>query len=154
MEITFKHSDLIHSALDIILGNDSVNLVIRDKNLILFRTESGLKGVVIKSEKNEMQVIVEGNVLYTIENDIYKILNYRSEIPPLEAFIPMLINLYNQNIQLKSKILVAGLLKGISQMITSDLVNVNFDKIFGPIAFIKNSNSKKENIITDTNGWD
>ena len=44
MEFTLKHTDLIYSALDIILDGDGVNLVLRDKDLILFRTDNGHKG--------------------------------------------------------------------------------------------------------------
>ena len=122
MEFTLKHTDLIYSALDIILDGDGVNLVLRDKDLILFRTDNGNKGVVLKAEDGNMEVIVGGKSVYFIEKEVYRILNYQSKIPPLEIFTPLLINLYHKNLQPKSKILVGSLLKGISQMVISGII--------------------------------
>ncbi len=147
MEFTLKHTDLIYSALDIILDGDGVNLVVRDKDLILFRTDKGYRGVVLKTENGDMEVIVAGESVYIIEKNVYKILNYGVNIPPLDVFSPILINLYHQDLQPKSKILVGSLLKGISQMVISGIVNVNFDKKFGPLSFIRSSSCEIENFI-------
>jgi hypothetical protein len=147
MEFTLKHTDLIYSALDIILDGDGVNLVLRDKDLILFRTDNGNKGVVLKAEDGNMEVIVGGKSVYFIEKEVYRILNYQSKIPPLEIFTPLLINLYHKNLQPKSKILVGSLLKGISQMVISGIISVDFNKKFGPLSFTRSFSSEIENFL-------
>jgi hypothetical protein len=78
MEFTLKHTDLIYSALDIILEGDGVNLVLRDSDLILFRTNSGINGAVLKSESGDRDVIINEECVYTIEKEVYKILSYGS----------------------------------------------------------------------------
>ena len=149
MEFTLKHTDLIYSALDIILDGDGVNLVIRDKDLILFRTDNGYKGAVVKSENDNMDVIIAGNVIYTIEKEVYNILNYGPKIPSLEVFTPILINLYHRELQLKSKILVGRILEGITQMVISEIISVNLDKSFGPLSFVRSSNPIIENSLPE-----
>ena len=147
MEFTLKHTDLIYSALDIILDGDGVNLVLRDKDLILFRTDNGHKGVVLKTEDGNMEVIVGGKSVYVIEKEVYRILNYQSKIPPLEIFTPLLINLYHKNLQPKSKILVGSLLNGISQLVISGISSVDLDKKFGPLSFTRSFSSEIENFL-------
>jgi len=148
MEYTLKHTDLIYSALDIILDGDGVNLVIRDKNLILFRTDKGNKGAIVKTQNEDMEVIVSGEVVYVIEKEVYKILNYGQKIPSLEVFTPTLINLYHLNLQPKSKILVGKILEGIAQMVIYKIINVDLDKTFGHFSFVRSSKFNMENFLS------
>ena len=149
MEFTLKHTDLIYSALDIILDGDGTNLVLRDDAIILFRTDKGINGVVLKTKSGDMDVIIKEECVYTIEKEVYKILSYGSNIPPLEVFTPMLINLYYQNLQYKSKILVGRILEGIAQMVISKIISVNLDKKFGPLSYVRNANHEIENFLSE-----
>lgn len=149
MEFTLKHTDLIYSALDIILEGDVVNLVLRDSDLILFRTDNGINGVVLKTESGDRDVIVNEECIYTIEKEVYKILSYGSSIPPLEVFTPILINLYYQDLQHKSKILVGRILEGITQMVISEIISVNLDKNFGRLSYVRNTNREIENFLSE-----
>ena len=149
MEFTLKHTDLIYSALDIILDGDSVNLVLRDRDLILFRTDKGINGVVLKAESGDRDVIINEQSVYTIEKEVYKILSYGSSIPPLEVFTPILINLYYRELQHKSKIIVGRILEGITQMVISELISVNLDKNFGHLSYIRNTNREIENFLSE-----
>lgn len=149
MEFTLKHTDLIYSALDIILEGDVVNLVLRDSDLILFRTDNGINGVVLKTESGDRDVIVNEECIYTIEKEVYKILSYGSSIPTLEVFTPILINLYYQDLQHKSKILVGRILEGITQMVISEIISVNLDKNFGRLSYVRNTNREIENFLSE-----
>jgi hypothetical protein len=149
MEFTLKHTDLIYSALDIILDDDGTNFVLRDDDIILFRTDKGINGVVLKNKAGDMDVIIKEKCVYTIEKEVYLILSYGSDIPPLEVFTPMLINLYYQNLQHKSKILVGRILEGIAQMVISKIISVNLDKKFGPLSYVRNANHEIENFLSE-----
>ena len=149
MEFTLKHTDLIYSALDIILDGDETNFVLRDSDLILFKTDKGIKGVVLKTESGDRDVIINEQCVYTIEKEVYKILSYGPTIPPLEVFTPMLINLYYQDLQHKSKILVGRILEGITQMVISKIISVNLDKNFGPLSYVRDTNREIENFLSE-----
>jgi hypothetical protein len=126
-----KHLDLLYSALDLFLEDDSTDVIIRDEQLVLFRTTLGLKGAILSNQKGD----IGNEVVYTIERSVFDLISYGVNVPPIEVYLPRLIMTWQSDIQPKSKILIGKIIKGLSQMIISGILNVDFESEFGKFTF-------------------
>jgi hypothetical protein len=130
-----KHLDLLYSALDLFLEDDSTDVIIRDEQLVLFRTTLGLKGAILSNQKGDKSIMIGNEVVYTIERSVFDLISYGVNVPPIEVYLPRLIMTWQSDIQPKSKILIGKIIKGLSQMIISGILNVDFESEFGKFTF-------------------
>jgi len=126
-----RHLDLLYSALDIFLDDDSTDVIIRDEHLVLFRTTLGLKGAILSNKKGDKSIMIGNQVVYTIEKSVFELISYGVEVPPIEVYLPRLIMTWESDIQPKSKILIGNIIKGLLQMIISGIISVDFESEFG-----------------------
>jgi hypothetical protein len=147
MKFTLKHTDLIYSALDIILDDDAVDVVFRDDHFVVFKTLLGKKGLILPNKKGGREIYINDKIIYIIEKEVYSIISYEGNTPKLETYIPRLILLNDQDLQEKSKILVSTLLKEITKLTFSGLVKINLEEDFGPFNYIQVLRNPKENSV-------
>jgi hypothetical protein len=148
MKFTFKHTDLLYAALDIILDDDAVELIIRDEHFVIFKTVLGRKGMILPSKNGDRKIYLDDNVVYVIENDVYSIISHGDSAPTLESYLPRLVLLYNKDLQTKSKILVSVLLEKITKLAFSGLIKIDLEKDFGPFNYIQVLKNTNENSVT------
>jgi len=74
-------------------------------------------------------------VVYTIEKNVFEVISYGVDVPPIEVYLPRLILVWQSNIQPKSKILVGKIIKGLSQMTMSGILHVDLESDYGKFTF-------------------
>ena len=131
-----RHLDLLYSALDLFLEDDSTEIIIRDNQLVLFKTTLGLKGAILSNQRGDKSIMIGNDVVYTIERSVFDLISYGVDVPPIEVFLPRLIMTWHSDIQPKSKILIGKIIKGLSQMIISGILSVDFESEFGKLTFL------------------
>ena len=136
-----RHLDLLYSALDIFLEDDSTDVIIRDEQLVLFRTTLGLRGAILSNKDGNKSIMIGETVVYTIEKSVFELISYGVDVPPIEVYLPRLM----MDIQPKSKILVGRIIKGLSQMIISGIISVDFESDYGKFTF--EIDTKNEEIL-------
>lgn len=147
MKFTLKHTDLLYSALDIILDDDAVEMIIRDEKFVIFKTVLGKKGLILSNKNGDRKVFLDDKMIYVIEHEVYSIISHEDKAPKLETYLPKLILLNNQDLQEKSKILVSSLLKGLTKMAFSGFININLKESFGTFNFIQVLKNPNENSV-------
>jgi hypothetical protein len=130
-----RHLDLLYSALDIFLEDDSTDVIIRDEQLVLFRTTLGLRGAILSNKEGNKSIMIGETIVYTIEKRVFELVSYGVDVPPIEVYLPRLMMVWQSDIQPKSKILVGRIIKGLSQMIISEIINVDFESKYGKFTF-------------------
>ena len=140
-----RHLDLLYSALDIFLEDDSTDIIIRDEQLVLFKTTLGFRGAILSNREGNKSIMIGETVVYTIEKSVFDLISYGVDVPPIEVFLPRLIMVWQSDIQPKSKILVGRIIKGLSQMIISGIINVDLESNYGKFTF--EIDTKNEEIV-------
>ena len=130
-----KHLDLLYSALDIFLDDDSTEIIIRDEQLVLFKTTLGNKGAILSNRDGNKSIMIGEKVVYIIEKNVFELISYGVNVPPIEVYLPRLILVWQSNIQPKSKILVGKIIKGLSQMTMSGILHVDLESDYGKFTF-------------------
>jgi len=133
--------DPLYTALDFFLDGDSPQAVVRDGKLVLFKTENGSSGLIIKTKHGDRKIVLNNEVIYTLEKKVFELIDFENFDPPgIQIYLPKLILAWNSPLQLKSKIFVRKIIEGISQVIHLDLVedlNKEMEKAFGIFTFVK-----------------
>jgi hypothetical protein len=137
MDFTTKHNDLIYGALDIFLDNDSPELVARDGDSISFVTKLGSHGRILVNERQGWDVVVGEDLIYTIENEVYLLIHTRENAPALERYVEKVSEIYQHNLQDKSKILLESIIKGIVKLLQENKINLDIDLQVGPVLIKK-----------------
>lgn len=137
MDFTTKHNDLIYGALDIFLDDDSPELVGRDGDNISFVTKLGSHGKILVNENQGWDVVVGEDLIYTIENEVYLLIHTRENAPSLERYVEKVSEIYQHNLQDKSKILLESIIKGIVKLLQENKINLDMDLQVGPVLIKK-----------------
>jgi hypothetical protein len=139
MEFTSKNKDLIYGALEVFLEHDSPLLVAREgeKN-ICFSTVLGHDGRIEPMENGDWQISIEGNPFYTIEKEVYDLINLQEDAPPVEDLLDILADVHKHKLQDKSKILVEVIIRGIARLIIDQKIDVGVDLQLGPFLIKRN----------------
>lgn len=139
MEFTSKYNDLMYGALDVFLENDSPLLIGRESDRIEFSTKLGNHGFVEKNQEGDWDIIVNGSLVYTIEQKIFEIINRKELALELDDFLLELSTIYEEDeLGKKSKILLESIIQGIAYLIINGMLKSNLDLQFGS-HFIKSS---------------
>lgn len=140
MDFTNKYNDLMYGALEVFLEKDSPLLVGRDGDTIEFSTVLGNHGVLSENMEGEWDILLEDEVVYTMEREIFDLIAREREDtdPDLDSLLLELSDLYKRDLRNKSKILLEILIQGIGYLIVSGKVKSGIDLQFGP-HFVKSS---------------
>jgi hypothetical protein len=145
MEFTARNNDLIYGALEVFLEHDSPILVARESDhTVSFSTILGQDGRIKPLENGDWEILLEGNSVYTIEKEIYELINYQENTPPVEDLLQILSEIYQHNLQDKSKILVETIIRGLAGLIIDQKISSNVDLQLGP--YLITNNGKIGNI--------
>jgi hypothetical protein len=138
MEFTSKYNDLMYGALDVFLEHDSPLIIGRELDRIEFSTRLGNHGIIEKNQTGNWDIIVNGSVVYTIENFIFEVINRKEMALEIDDFLEELSTIYEKDLDDKSKILIESIVQGIAYLIMNGIVKSSLDLQFGP-HFIKSS---------------
>ena len=117
MAFTQKHNDLIYGALEIFLENDSPSIVRRAEKNIHFVTVLGFHGDIIENSDGNWDIIVERSIVYTIENSVFELITQENDAPNMEELVERVIELGEEDLHDKSKILLKNILEGIAHIV-------------------------------------
>jgi len=127
MDFTSKHNDLIYGALDIFIENDSPELVAREGNKVSFVTRLGSHGKIIEDDIKGWNVMLGDDVVYTIEEEVYSLIHTRENAPSLEDYLKKVSEIYDHNLQDKSKILLESIIEGIVKLLKENKISLGVD---------------------------
>ena len=138
MEFTKKHNDLVYGALEVFLEKDSPSLVAReDGGKISFATVLGYNGLISPEDDGSATISVEGEHYYSIEKEVYELIDSREETPEVESLLENLSTIHKMKLQDKSKILVETIIRGLAKLIVDQKVSVDVDVQLGPVLIKK-----------------
>jgi hypothetical protein len=138
MEFTKRHNDLVYGALEVFLEKDSPSLVAREDNgEISFATILGLNGLISPKKDGSATISLEGETYYTIEKEVYELIDSRDEAPDVESLLENLSTIHKMKLQDKSKILVETIIRGLAKLIVDQKVSVDVDVQLGPVLIKK-----------------
>jgi hypothetical protein len=138
MEFTKKHNDLVYGALEVFLDKDSPSVVAReDDGNISFITVLGINGAISQEENGSATVFLEGEPYYTIEKEVYELIDYQDDVPEVESLLENLATIHQMELQDKSKILIETIIRGLAKLIVDQKVSVGVDVQLGPVLIKK-----------------
>ncbi len=119
MRFTQKHNDLIYGALGIFLEDDLPDIVSREPDSIHFVTVLGRHGDIVKNMDNNWDILIDKNIVYTIESEIFAIIKQQENAPEINDFAKSLeeLAMSQKILQDKSKILLNILIKGVAKVL-------------------------------------
>ena len=139
MEFTARNNDLIYGALEVFLEHDSPLLVAREENkTISFSTVLGHDGKIQPLENGDWEIVLEGDNFYTIEKEVYDLINHQGNTPPVEELLETLAEVHKHKLQEKSKILVETIIRGLARLIIDQKIDVGVDLQLGPFLIKRN----------------
>jgi hypothetical protein len=139
--------DLAFLAIDSFIGEDSPSLMEKDKGFIYFETVLGNKGKVQQNSLKSWDVYLNDQIVYSIENQVFGILYNSENAPEINEYTSKLKEVYESELQEKSKVFVGWIIEGIMKMVLSGKLEINQDLQHGPFVFLKNNNFGDQNII-------
>ncbi len=139
MEFTTRNNDLIYGALEVFLEHDSPLLVAREENqTVSFSTVLGHDGKIQPLDNGDWEIVLEGDLFYTIEKEVYDLINLQENTPPVEELLETLSEVHKHKLQDKSKILVETIIRGLARLILDQKIDVGVDLKLGPFLISKN----------------
>lgn len=139
MEFTARNNDLIYGALDVFLEHDTPILVARETDqTVSFSTLLGHDGKIEPLENGDWQIILEGDHFYTIEKNVFDLISFHENTPPVEELLENLAEMHRSNLQEKSKILVETIIRGLARLIIDQKIKADVDIQLGPFLIARN----------------
>lgn len=139
--------DLIILALDTFIENDSPLLIDKGEDFVYFETVLGELGRIQKNQNSDWDIYLANEFVYSIEKQVFEILYSSENAPNINDYTTRVKEVYNTNLQEKSKIFVGWIVEGIVKMARSGKVEIEQDIQYGPFVFLKNKNIGNQNII-------
>lgn len=143
MEFTNRNTDLMYGALEVFLETDSPVLVGREGDNIEFSTLLGNHGTVVRNEDNEWDILIDDDVVYTMEDEVFNLINRENTAPDIDDLLVELSDLYGKDLRDKSKILLKTIIQGLGYLITNGKAKSGMDLQFGP-HFVKSDSDNPD----------
>lgn len=147
MGFTHIHTDLMFSALDHFLGDDTPVRIFRDDLGVSFETELGNHGLVIPNEGGNWDVLVNDSKIYEIENEVYSIITHEGNAPTIGEYMNRLVSLISSPIKERSKEFVRMTRDGIKVLAAIGKIDLGESFTYGPFFVYIDKYGNKSRII-------
>lgn len=147
MGFTHVHTDLMFSALDHFLEDDTPVLIFRDDLGVSFETELGNFGLVIPNEQGNWDILINNSKIYEIENEVYSIITHEGNAPAIDEYMKSLKELISSPIKERSKEFVKMTKDGITILATIGKIDLGESFSYGPFFIFVDKHGNKSRII-------
>ena len=147
MGFTQVHTDLMFSALDHFLGEDTPVRIFRDDLGISFETALGNYGLVIPNEEGNWDIFVNDLKIYEIENEVYSIITHEGNAPSINEYMKCLKQLISSPIKEQSKEFVKMTREGLVILATMGKIDLGESFSYGPFFIFIDKQGNKRRII-------
>lgn len=147
MGFTRVHTDLMFSALDFFLEDDTPIRIFREDIGISFETSKGNSGIIFPNLKGNWDVVVEGLKVYEIENEVYFLITHEGNTLPVDEYIERLKQISISELQEKSKKFITMTKRGIEFLALQGKINLKRDFSYGPYFVFKDKFGNKRILI-------
>jgi hypothetical protein len=147
MGYTQIHTDLMFTALDYFIGDDTPVKIFRDDLGISFETALGNQGLVVPNEEGNWDIILNNSKIYEIENEIYSIITHEGNTPSINEYMKLLKEVSELDIKDKSRGFLNLTLGGISILAVHGKIKLDTNLIYGPYLLYTDKKGETRTII-------
>ena len=147
MGFTQVHTDLMFSALDHFLGEDTPVRIFRDDLGVSFETALGNHGLVIPNEDGNWDILLNDSKIYEIESGVYSIITHEGNSPSVDEYMKKLRELSSSEIKDRSKEFVAMTMGGIGILAAQGKIFLTESFVYGPFFIYTDELGKKQRLI-------
>jgi hypothetical protein len=147
MGYTQIHTDLMFSALDYFIGEDTPVKIFRDDLGICFETALGNQGLVVPNEEGNWDIILNNSKIYEIENEVYGIITHEGNSPSINEYMKLLKQVSELDIKDKSRGFLNLTLGGISILAVHGKIKLDTNLIYGPYLLYTDKKGETGTII-------
>jgi hypothetical protein len=147
MGYTQIHTDLMFTALDYFIEDDTPVKVFRDDLGISFETILGNQGLVVPNEDGNWDIILNNSKIYEIENEIYGIITHEGNSPSINEYMKLLKEVSSMEIKDKSRGFLNLTLGGIGILAVHGKIKLDTSLVYGPYLLYTDKNGETGRII-------
>ena len=147
MGYTQIHTDLMFSALDYFIGEDTPVKIFRDDLGICFETVLGNQGLVVPNEVGNWDIILNNSKIYEIENEVYGIITHEGNSPSINEYMKLLKQVSELDIKDKSRGFLNLTLGGIGILAVHGKIKLDTNLVYGPYLLYTDKKGETGTII-------